>query len=210
MKMKKTAALAIGAAASLVALAPTAASAQDGSTPPPTIANLLLSDAAHDDAKGFDRNWHDYDIVTQAVLAFPNLTAAVSDPNANLTVFAPTDAAFRRLVKDLTGKTLRSESGVFDAVVGLGLPTVETVLTYHILGAKVSAADAFAAAPVEVTTLQGGTIGVKINRRHQLALVDKDTGSTDPRVIAPDLGGAQANGFVHGIDRVLRPVDLPS
>jgi uncharacterized surface protein with fasciclin (FAS1) repeats len=206
--MKKTIALALGAAAALVAVAPAAANASDAPAPTTTIAQLLLSDASHDDAKGFDRNWHDYDIVTQAVLAFPDLTAAVSDPAAQLTVFAPSDAAFRRLVKDLTGKTMRTEGDVFGAVVGLGLDTVKTVLTYHILGTKISAADAFAAAPVDVTTLQGGTIGVKINRRHQLALVDKDPGSTDPRVAAPDLGGQQINGFVHGIDRVLRPVDL--
>jgi uncharacterized surface protein with fasciclin (FAS1) repeats len=206
--MKKTIALALSAAAAIVAVAPTSANASDAPAPTTTIAQLLLSDASHDNADGFDRNWHDYDIVTQAVLAFPDLTAAASDPAAQLTVFAPTDAAFRRLVKDLTGKQLRTEADVFGAVVGLGLDTVKTVLTYHILGTKIAAADAFAAAPVDVTTLQGGTIGVKINRRHQLALVDKDPGSTDPRVVAPGLGGQQINGYVHGIDRVLRPVDL--
>ena len=47
-----------------------------------TLADVLLADAGRDDAAGFDKRWFDYDIVTQAVLLFPDLVAAASDPDA--------------------------------------------------------------------------------------------------------------------------------
>ena len=81
----------------------------------PTLAEVLLADSGRDDAAGFDRNWFDYDIVTQAVLLFPDLVAAASDPSAQLTVFLPNDRAFRRLVHDLTGTWPRTEQATFDA-----------------------------------------------------------------------------------------------
>ena len=40
---------------------------------------VLFSDAGSDDANGFDHNWFDYDIASQAVLLFPDLVAAASD-----------------------------------------------------------------------------------------------------------------------------------
>ena len=43
----------------------------------PTLAQILLADRVLDDADGFDRFSLDFDIVTQAVLAFPDLTEAV-------------------------------------------------------------------------------------------------------------------------------------
>ena len=78
---------AIGLGLALAAAAVTAATpAAPAGAAAATIADVVLSDSAKDDAKGFDRNWHDYDIVTQAVLLFPDLVAAISDPNAKLTV----------------------------------------------------------------------------------------------------------------------------
>lgn len=97
----------------------------------PTLADILLSDSAKDGPDGFDHRSKDYDIVTQAVLLFPDLVAAASDPNAQLTVFLPNDGAFRRLVHDVTGKWYRSEADVFNAVASLGTDTVKQVLQYH-------------------------------------------------------------------------------
>jgi len=208
--------LLLAAAAVSGVLALTAGSA--GATPrtpdpaaaPTSIAGLLLSDSAGDDADGFDRRWNDYDIVTQAVLAFPDLTRAASDPGT-LTVFAPTDRAFRILVWDLTHTWPRTEKETFDAVVGLGLDTVKTVLTYHILGSAVSYADAVKANGASIPTLQGGsiTVDVKGSKRHpSVRLIDLDPNARNPRVIAANVGGQLTNGYVHGIDRVLRPLDL--
>jgi uncharacterized surface protein with fasciclin (FAS1) repeats len=94
-----------------------------------------------------------------------------------------------------------------DAVVGLGLDTVKTVLTYHIIPAKISYRTARKSNGAELTTLQRGVITVKA-RHGSVSLIDQDPGSRDPSVVRPNIGGEAANGFAHGIDRVLRPIDL--
>lgn len=199
---------ALAAAAATTAMSGVATA---GGAPPPeptlTLAEILLSDG--DD---FDDNPWDYDIVTQAVLLFPGLVAAASNPDAELTVFLPNDNAFAWLVKDLTGSFPASEEDGFAAVASLGLPTVEAVLTYHIVaGPPISFATAQQADGAVLTTLQGGTIEVDVKgRRNQnVQLIDADTNDTNPKVVDGDVGGEALNGYAHGISRVLRPVDLP-
>jgi uncharacterized surface protein with fasciclin (FAS1) repeats len=199
-----TSALALGLAISVAAATSASATRSEES---PTLAAVLLSDKEHDDANGFDHNGWDYDIVTQAVLAFPDLTAAASDPAASLTAFLPTDQAFKRLVRDLTGTWPQSEKATFDAVVGLGLDTVKTVLTYHIVPSKISYRTARKSNGAELATLQGAVVTVKA-RRGYVSLIDQDPDSRDPSVVQPNIGGEASNGFAHGIDRVLRPIDL--
>jgi uncharacterized surface protein with fasciclin (FAS1) repeats len=179
--------------------------------PSQTLAQILLSDSSEDDANGFDKNPKDFDIVTQAVLLYPDLVAAASNPDLKLTVFLPNDGAFRKLVKDLTGRRLRSESEIFAAVAGLGLDTVKTVLTYHIIaGSAIDYDTARQSDGAVLTTLQGGTFTVDVHgRRHrEVRLIDNDPDARNPRVVSPNVGGEATNGFAHGIDRVLRPVDL--
>ena len=178
---------------------------------PPTLAAVLLADSPKDDAAGFDRRWFDYDIVTQAVLLFPDLVAAASDPTAQLTVFLPNDLAFRRLVADLTGSWPRAEAAAFAAVAALGVDTVRTVLTYHIVaGPPISYRDALRSDGATLSTLQGGTLTVDVGRFFlaYVQLVDNDPSASDPIVIQPQVGGRLANGYAHGIDSVLRPLDL--
>jgi uncharacterized surface protein with fasciclin (FAS1) repeats len=209
--MRKFLVATVAAAVGAMAIAPSSASA--GHEPDRTLADILLADSAGDDENGFDRNWRDYDIVTEAVLLFPDLVDAASNPDADLTVFLPNDWAFRRLVKDLTGERLRSEADVFAAVASLGTDTVKTVLTYHIVPARISYRDALHANNAEIPTLQGETIKVKVRRWFGwfpvVKLVDVDTNDRNPRVNRPNLGGEALNGYAHGINRVLRPVDLP-
>jgi uncharacterized surface protein with fasciclin (FAS1) repeats len=173
-----------------------------------TLAQVLLADKASDDADGFDHNGRDYDIVTQAVLAFPDLTAAASDPKASLTAFLPTDNAFKRLVADLTGKWPSSEKATFEAVVGLGLDTVKTVLTYHLVPAKISYRDALKSNGASLKSLQGGDIKVHVSRWRTVTLIDLDPNARNPVVVQANIGGEALNGYAHGIDRVLRPLDL--
>lgn len=177
-----------------------------------TIAAQLLADSSRDNAAGFDSNWYDFDIVTQAVLLYPDLVGAASDPEASLTAFLPNDRAFQVLVLDLTGKWVGTEKGVFDAVASLGLPTVKTVLTYHLVGAKISANDALAADGAELTTLQTGKITVDVTNPQlsQIRLRDLDPNDGDPTVVYSkfNYGGSLANGYIHGISLVLRPANL--
>ena len=174
-----------------------------------TIADILLADTKYDDADGFDHRSWDFDIATQAILLFPDLVQAASDPNSQLTVFLPTDAAFRSLVKSLTGNTVRSEQDVFNAVAGLGLDTVKAVLTYHIIpGAEIDYRTALTSDGAELTTLNGATITVEIQGRwfKRVQLGDKDPDLRDPYVVFPDIHAA--NGIIHAIDRVLLPIDV--
>src|SRR5690606_4613663 len=94
------------------------------------------------DGNHFDRNAGDFDIVTEAALAVvaakPNSAVGVlADGSVRATAFAPTDQAFRLLVKDLTGKTLRSEKRIFNTLVRVaGVDTIEQVLLYHVIAGK--------------------------------------------------------------------------
>lgn len=208
-----TAAVAVG----LISLSPGVASAHGRAQAPGpsdlTLADVLLADSAGDDAEGFDHDWHDYDIVTQAVLLFPDLVAAASNPDADLTVFLPTDRAFRKLVKDVTGAPPKTEAETFAAVASLGVDTVESVLLYHIVPARISYRDALASNGATIPTLlDGSTLGVTARGTAwfgTVRLVDADTDDRDARVRQPNIGGELANGYGHGIDRVLRPIDLP-
>ena len=177
-----------------------------------TLAQILLSDSAKDDAEGFDRRQWDYDIVTQAVLLFPDLAAAASDPDAELTVFLPNDASFKRLVREITGSWPKTEAEAFAAVVSLGTDTVLAVLQYHIVPNAISYRDAKASdGAVLATLLDGSSLTVDVRGRwwKYVELVDADGDDRDPIVVDPNVGGRASNGFAHGIDRVLRPIDLP-
>ena len=83
------------------------------------LAGLLVSDGDQ-----FDKNAKDFDILTEAALAVVGAkpdspVALVADGTKRATVFAPTDQAFRALVKDLTGQTIKSEKKIFESLVEL-------------------------------------------------------------------------------------------
>jgi uncharacterized surface protein with fasciclin (FAS1) repeats len=168
--------------------------------PSMTLGQILLADG--DD---FDSNQNDFDIVTQAVLAFPALTAAAVNPAAELTVFLPTDKAFRILVEDVYGVAIKDEAELFDAIVEeLTLPVVGAVLQYHIVGAildsnaVVSAGDGY-----EVHTLLENESFELDFKGRQIRLIDNEPGLRDPIVRAVDIHAV--NGVAHVIDRVLIP-----
>lgn len=211
----RTKALAGIAAAGLVltgvAAAP-AANAAHGKNP---VAGVLLSDR-----DTFDHNALDYDIVTQAALAVlkakpTSPVKALTNGKVRLTAFIPNDKAFQVLVRDLTGKDYRTGRGfderkVFAAVAGLGIDTVETVLLYHVvLGGPIDSTAALGADGAALTTAQGGTISVTVTSKPSIVLRDKDPDSRNPRVILSQVDLNKGNRqLAHGIDRVLRPVDL--
>ena len=202
MQRKFLAAVGISLAAALAA--PAVAQAAPAS-PKPTLAQILLSDSKKDAANGFDSNPNDFDIVTQAVLAFPDLTAAASNPTANLTVFLPTDYAFRSLVKSLTGHTYYKESDVFNAVVSLGLPTVKAVLMYHIVPGRIDYTTALKADGATITTLEGDSFTVHVSGRvfKRITLEDGAPQLRDPLIIGANI--MASNGIAHVINRVLLP-----
>ena len=200
-----------GTASTLVAPAASAATSH------PELGTISLTSVLTSDGNTFDRNSGDYDIVTEAVLAVlaakPDSPVAVlADGRTPVTAFIPNDRAFRLLVGDLTGKHLRSEKKVFTAVAGLGIDTVETVLLYHVVpGATITKRAALKSDGAALTTAQGSTVTVNVLRRkhhHRVVkLIDQDRNDRNPQVVDfnLNLGNRQ---IAHGINRVLRPIDL--
>ena len=170
-----------------------------------SIASVLTSDGNQ-----FDNNAKDFDIVTEAVLAVlansPNSAVKVlTDGTLALTVFAPTDDAFRALVKDLTGKNIRSEKKVFAAVAGLGLPTVEAVLLYHVVaGSTLTSKQALKADGASLSVASGGKVLVDVTG-NKITLTDANDSLKDPMVVAVDVNKGNAQ-IAHAIDRVLIPL----
>ena len=170
---KLVAGLATTAALALVASTPSPAAA-GGSGHHKSLGDKSLAAVLTSDGNQFDRNWHDYDIVTEAVLAVlaskPNSPVGIlTDGSAPVTAFIPTDRAFQRLVRSLTGSTPHTEKKTFSAVAGLGIDTVETVLLYHVVpGATITYKQALKADGAKLKTAQGGT--VKVDVRHWLVV----------------------------------------
>ncbi|MDT0212295.1 fasciclin domain-containing protein [Rothia sp. ARF10] len=202
-----------------VLVAPSAAAGPTGSasavTTPTGTRSLAAVLAA--DGNQFDRSWYDYDIVTEAVLAVldakpTSKVRVLADGTVPLTAFLPNDRAFQSLVADVAGSRLWSEKAVFDAVAGLGIDTVETVLLYHVVpGTTITAKQAIASNGAVLTTAQGGTVTVRSYSRYLpvIELRDQDTDDRNPFVNPFALDRNKGNKQIaHGITDVLRPVDL--
>lgn len=172
-----------------------------------SLAEVLAADGVK-----FDRKAGDFDIVEAAAYAVLNAkpdspVALLADGKTRLTVFAPTDQAFRDLVKDLTGKRVGKEKKVFAAVASLGIDTVEDVLLYHVVpGATLTAKKVMASDGAKLETALGKKVKVRITSKG-VFLKDKDRDDTDPQVIVTDLNKGNRQ-IAHAIDAVLRPADL--
>lgn len=178
-----------------------------------------LVTALKSDGNRFDTNKHDFDILTRAALtvvaAKPGSPVAVlADGSKRATAFAPTDQAFRILAKRLTGKTIRSEKKILRTLVkAAGVDTIEQVLLYHVvLGKTLTAKKVLKANGVRFATAQGKNVRVVVRHNHgrtRITIVDQDRNARNPRVILRLTDINKGNKQVaHGIDRVLRPIDL--
>ena len=166
------------------------------------------------DGNRFDRTWGDFDVLDRAVrtvlAAKPGSAVAVlADGDTRLTAFLPTDRAFRRLVRDLTGAAPDTERAVFTAAATLGLDAIERVLLFHVVpGQTLTSGNVLKADDVELDTAEGGDIRVNV-RRAGIFLRDDDTDDQNPRVIPSLLDINKGNRQVaHGITEVLRPTNL--
>lgn len=204
-------ALALGAVQA-TAPAANAAPATQKATGEDSLAALLLSD--NDE---FDNNKNDFDILTQAALAVVTAkpdspVALVTDGSKRLTVFAPTDQAFRKLAQDLTGKKIRSEKKIFDTLVAAaGVDTIEQVLLYHVIpGKTLTSAKVLKANGAKLTTAEGSKIKVRVKMHPvSVTLKDRDKNAEDAQAILKALDLNKGNKQIaHAIDRVMRPFDL--
>ncbi len=196
----------------------TAASAESGPAHKP-LGNKSLATVLTSDGNRFDKNWGDYHIVTEAALAViaakPDSPVSVlTKGKVPVTAFIPNDWSFRKLAKELTGTRFTTEKQVFNALAGLGIDTIETVLLYHVVpGATIDSKTALGADGVALTTAQCGTVTVDVIYPKlpivQLRDQDQDPDATDPFLNPTALDINKGNKQIaHGIILVLRPVDL--
>jgi transforming growth factor-beta-induced protein len=117
-----------------------------------------------------------------------DLLAAVANAEANLTVFAPTDAAFQALYDDL------GVSGVND----IPLSTLTAVLQHHVVAARVFSTDLTNGT---VSTLNGDVMISATNK----TITDGSGNIANLSTTAALLNVLATNGVIHTIDRVLMP-----
>lgn len=161
-------------------------------------------------ASGLDTNGADFDILREAVTA-AGLVDVLADPNADFTVFAPTDAAFIELARNLgvdvaDGDEAAALNGIVGALNALGgseeagAGLLRDVLLYHV-------------SPTAQTLAQlnaGGTVNTALGATFTVngtELIDNEPDITNPQVVIEDV--QTDNGTIQAIDRVLLPLDLP-
>lgn len=159
----------------------------------------------------FDNNFSDFDVFTSLWMDVwgqlpESAIQVISDGNTALTAFVPTDRAFQRVVKHLTGKKLKSEARIADAVMSLGAKTVEKVILYHVVvGDPILSPAALEANGAKLNAASGQTIGVRVSGT-TITLVDKAKKHTNAKVILSAVDINKGNKQVaHGINQVMLP-----
>lgn len=128
----------------------------------------------------------DFSLLVEAVVA-ADLAGALSDPNANYTILAPTNAAFMQALQ---------ETGMTKAQLFANKPLLTKILSYHVING---------AAPIYKKDVRPGNV----------MMLSKDTLMITPQGKLMDEMGrttnilktdiTASNGVVHVIDRVLMP-----
>lgn len=149
----------------------------------------MMGDTIVDVAAGNE----DFSTLVAAVQA-AGLEDALADPEATLTVFAPTNAAFEAALAALG---LTAEELLADT------ETLTTILTYHVIGEVVTSSD-IAGAGVEeipVEPLSGEPLTVTVGD-------DGTVGFADQTAVVTMADIEASNGVIHVIDAVLLPPSL--
>jgi transforming growth factor-beta-induced protein len=125
------------------------------------------------------------------------VTALSASSTAGLTVFAPTNAAFN---------TLATQLGLADGpalVAALPKEALASILSYHVLPARKSAADLSSGGATQATiyTFDGSAATVRVNTTGGVNIGDAVL--TEAKVTSADV--AATNGVVHVVDKVLVP-----
>lgn len=192
----------------------------------PTPPAATIADVLAESGSGFDTDGQDFDILNMLLL-----TAEVkefADPDANLTLFAPTDEAFIKLDNVLSGYEADPEDSPFPAEsreaaayeeiinylssieqINKSLPSggtgdivarLQDVLKYH-LSAGTQTAEDIQSATAPITTLfEGTTIRFEDGK-----LIDQLPDFADPQLQTGKTGITASNGIIHAIDNLLLP-----
>ena len=125
------------------------------------------------------------------------LVPALSASSSNLTVFAPTDAAFTSLATTLG---FASATAMVTALDG---PTLAKILQYHVLPAKRTAADLVAGGTTQATlySFECAASTLALNTTSGVKITDEVL--TQATVTTADVPAS--NGVIHVVDKVLVP-----
>lgn len=178
-----------------------------GPNQPATVAAAVAASGGQ-----FDRNGRDFDILLTA-LQTAGLVDALSDPDADFTVFAPTDLGFVQTARDLGFRGF-DEAAAWQFLVGaltsLGggdpVPVLTNILLYHVAPRRYTPPQIFALGfnDSSIPTLLAGAE----LRTFGGAVVDAEPDLANPRLGQP-FNLRTGNGVIYGLDRVLIPVNLP-
>ncbi len=142
--------------------------------------------------------------------ADPSILAALSNPEAELTVFAPTDAAFAALAEALGDEA-------FGAILSEeGTPRLNEILLYHVVAGAVGSADVVAALESRMTDDMGHVSVPVVTLSGQdldIAGVMGDDGLdlgagitiAEANLVLETLDIEASNGVIHVIDAVIVP-----
>jgi transforming growth factor-beta-induced protein len=122
-----------------------------------------------------------------AALSCTGLVGAVADPDAELTVFAPSDAAFAT-----AGLNATNICSSFDT------ETLTTILLYHVVGERRPSPSVINGKNKEITMLAGGAI-YPVGKGSLMLNANNSTAN----IVAADI--LASNGVIHVIDFVLLP-----
>ena len=150
----------------------------------------------------------DFNLLVQALTA-ADLVTTVQDAT-DITVFAPTDAAFVQLAQNLGyDGDPTDEDAVFGAIVdalttlgnGDPIPLLTDILLYHVAGGARTQTEINGES--SIATLLTGASLTPANG----ALQDGEPDLADPMIVIPDIEAD--NGIIQAIDNVLLPIDVP-
>ncbi len=162
-----------------------AASAQDM---PGTIADIVIASASAE-APEFAT------LLAAVQAADPAVVEALSNPDASLTVFAPTDAAFATLAEALGEEAFAGVLADTEALTG--------ILLFHVVEGKVMSADVVAALEAN-----DGAFGVQSLNGQYIDIAQDDMGgiTVNGAHLNLDMVDIEAsNGVIHVIDAVILP-----
>ncbi|MBW4437213.1 MAG: fasciclin domain-containing protein [Pleurocapsa minor GSE-CHR-MK-17-07R] len=140
-------------------------------------------------------------LMTAVGLADPAVAAALSDPELQLTVFAPTDAAFNALAEALGEETF--------AAILADQTALSNILAYHVIPGRLDSASIVGA----VTAVVGMEMGAGLTYSVETLLGESvdfratETGvSIDgANIVLESVDIPASNGLIHVIDAVLLP-----
>ncbi|PJF25528.1 MAG: adhesion lipoprotein, partial [Phototrophicales bacterium] len=145
----------------------------------PTIAEVVVASATGESPE--------FTTLLAAVQAAdPAVLEALSNPEASLTVFAPTDAAFAALGEETLNAVLADQAMLTD------------ILLFHVLGSQVMSTDV-------VAGLEGGAFSTATLQGQYIDVAQTDMGITinGANLVTVDI--TAPNGVIHVIDAVILP-----